>query len=973
MTITVEQQETAFGWLTDKLPIHANNPSAIQQLVYQYIDKASSGEITLVDISNPFSLALEMGCVLSANAINEDRAETRKMYAALSQTEQELFNHAATESYSLLFAQPLTEVFSGLIKISSLNPRMVYDSLLQCYKAIIPRNTEIAITGITFSLQYPIVIKRLMNGAYVVSYDATISSPLQTLRTNIIPSEVRTDSTGEDWLYFDFDATQFKITSQTYPISSTTGFTATLALTDSFHYCRVYNRPKNATIWKEIATTQSVLVYDTNTPTCLIRVADGNVYFTLPQIYTNTSAISGDMRVDVYETKGAISLMMASHPPEAFSFDLRTIDTNDKTAAVTALYSVEMILFTTRDLIGGTGEPTFSEKRNIIIDQEAGASVLPINNKKLTGAEAAKNYVLVPSTDTLTNRAYLATREIIAPQSTVSTSVACAGIGTINYSLADLVDSSSNYMIQDNDTMSRVVLLPNNLYVRESGSMRVLSTLERQQIMALDVETRTALVNTGSYFYTPFYYVLDDRHKTFNLRPYHLDNPIVKSFRFKEQKETSAYITNTQAYRIEKVATGYMLYITTKSNDAYLALTDDKVFAQLSYTVPVINAKASLLGTLVTAEVSGERTFAFHIETDHDIDENHYLKLKNLAVLNNVNAGADAELLTVFDIVYGVYSTNIVGTISADEILADNILEETPNAITHELIGVQFGVFLDNLWSRAQSVINADSYQRYTSNVPMLYTEDVYETGEAVTVSGGVVTVNAILHHTGDIVSDSNGVVYKHVIGDVVLDVNGNPVLNPTYELQRSMDIFFLEGVYYFTNDELDVSYIKTAVNTLVEWVTSDMDTITDVLIENSVVFFYPRKNIGTVQAIADGNKTVSINADQRLVVNLYVTDSVQKDTTLRDALDKAIIVALAKQLKSSTTTISGLVDAVRGVVGNSAIEISVQNLGDGYKTLTLTDQGAGLSIAKKLTRLPGNTLSIRDDVTINYIVHVKS
>lgn len=423
--------------------------------------------------------------------------------------------------------------------------------------------------------------------------------------------------------------------------------------------------------------------------------------------------------------------------------------------------------------------------------------------------------------------------------------------------------------------------------------------------------------------------------------------------------------------------TGYQLIVEVSSNSFYKQLQDSYIQAQLSF-LPVGEVNYAFVnGTLLGKNVTtGERIFSFDIVTNFDIDNHHDLILTNFEMFANEFTATKTPLTHTFRIHYTTNSVPLTYSPStADTHLGSFLLPTDTIAITEETIDLTFGYTLDNLWRRSRSVASGDIYEKYTTDVPMVYEEDVYdidpETNTIFSFDEGNNIVYTVLHAAGDPVLDGNGdPVYAHRTGDVKLDINGQPIARSTIYTERHIDLLLVDGAYYFATDSSYAGYraeIATVINT---WITNNLAGVEDVLLDKSEIYFYPTSAIGLVTVLLDKETEVQLEARQTFDVVLYVSETVFNDTRIRKQLETTTIQTLNTSLQKTIVSISDIIVALKEIYGDTVISFRVSGLGgaSNYETIAIKNENQSLSLNKTLRVQDDGTLIVGESVNISFV-----
>lgn len=963
------------------------NPSAIQRSILTHLQNVRNGDIEIVDPTNPFVFLLEASCVNTAAFMSENEALTRKLYPSLAQSETDLYRHMTDDDYIGRFATPATAYFNFMIVKEDLLSKMLSENgdvlnLAYPKKATIARNTEFTANELKFSLQYPIDIRQLQHGGIQITYDNDKLSPLQDLKSNVIDYEVRMDSDGKEFIFFKVPVDQFFTTSNQYTISSSVNFSQDIPLTDQFYYARVYARvtPASGTpTWQEIYTTHSDYTYDHTVATAVLRVADGILNVSIPQIYITNGKISGSIRVDIYQTKGAISLSMENYSVNAFSYELKSIDPAD-TSVFTAVFQTVSFFSYCKDLIvGGSDSIEFTKLREQVVMNTIGKNNLPITNAQIESNVDKLGFSIVKNVDVVTNRIFLATRPMVKSIDNALLTAATTNIEVLNITKDELV--TYDYVENNQD---RVTITPDVVYTENNSIISIVPKSTIDAIVASGPQGIASYATTNRLFYTPFHYVLDFSSEEFEVRPYYLNDPFISSIKFIDQNETTGYQVNTVSYDITKIDTpladrGYKIRLYTRSNDAYKALSDANLYTQLYFKPVNESVNAYINQSAIYTDADGERVFEFMLNTTHDIDELDNLLFTNLTMYSGYSAPVGTPLTNVLGVVYatdvamgGTYTSSLMDT----DVLGNVILPVDTKAITNEEITTTFGHSLKTLWARSRTVANSAPYQYYSADVPMTYAEDVYETDP---LTGSIFTfdingdiVYNIIHNAGDPVLDTNGnPIYSHYAGDIILDpATGEPLMNSN-QLYRQIDIMMIDAIYKFATETAAVQYRSDMIKVIVQWLTRDLSQLQLNLLDQTRVYFYPKKTNGLVQVVAEDGKLVSIQSAQSLNVKLYVNNLVDNNITLKKTLMNKTITVIDEYLAKPVVSVSDIVLALKSAYGQEVISVRVSGLGGAadYETVTIKNDSDSLSLKKRLNRLADNTLDVQEDINIEFVV----
>lgn len=957
--------------LTDNVLRFQYDPTSIARSVLQTLRDARNGDLDIVDATSPFIALMESSVVCTSGFMEKNEANTRKQYPYSAQTLEDLYPHMSDKDHIDCFALPAKARFALHIGKEELLLRMVYDEATKMRKIVIPRNTYITVADTRFSLQYPIELRQQMHGGLQVVYDVSEPSPLQTLSSNVVEMEEVTSSDGVEWLFLAFEMYQFGIISEQGSVNSAVDFLTTINFNDQFYYARVYQGTEDGG-WVEMRTTHTDQIYDIRVPTAVLKVVNKQLQVRIPQIYTGTALLNKTIRVDVYETKGPINLVTQDYPKEAFVAKWQTYSKKDNTAFTAPLKAFRQIQpFSIWPISGGANALSFADLQTRVINNAMGAGDKPITPGQLESNMVRAGYGFVTNVDNLTNRALLATRGMPVPTDAKLITAAAATIATIATSVEELL--STGHVI---DNGNSITLTPKTLYQSTNGITRPLDKALVEQVLALPPERRATVVSANNFLYTPFHYVLDMTNNEFDLRAYYLDKPEVVSKTFIADNDTTLIQVSTDSYDIVQTPSGYAIRILTASSATYKEIGDDMVHAQLSYVPAGEKDRAYLNGIFAGNTESGERMFVFDLSSNMNVDSKGNLGLEKFLMFSNEPRITGAQLTCEFDILYSVSSVmdlqwrpNVVDTVLGSFFLPLQIA-----GVSYERLRVRFGHALNTLWARARSVAASAAYMTYEEDVLAYYGADVFqrdENGSAISIdpeSG--LPITTIIHSKGDPVLDENDEqVYIHRKGDTVYE-NGEPVLIGNRSMTRHIDIFLIEGAYWFATDPAAVAYRTTMTDTVVGWLVDELESSGKKLLEQTRLYFHPETTLGIVNvAIGDG-LTKIINAGQGLKVTLSVPSSVMDDEKLKARLSEITVETISNKFNSTLISISDIQDSLKAVYGGEVHNVQVTGLGgsSNLQMLTMIDPAQRCSIRKRLVVLSDDSLIVQEDVTIKYV-----
>lgn len=953
--------------LLDKINRAAGNPSTILQTVIDMVEDVNEGEVAYVDASNPAVTQIETSAVIHAASIQQHIAALRRLYPILAQTPEDLYHHMSYRDYMNRFASPSIDPFFFFVPLSQLiNRGVVVDGT--DYRMIrIPRGTQITVNKyVTFMLQYPIDIKYFDTHSVEVSFEASVPSPLQTLSTNVIVSDVINEpSSNETWVRFSVPAPQVKVNKVNDNLQAGRYFVKDVEFTDQYCMARVWYRNSSISEWREMKTTYSPSVYDPTEPTMQLKVIGQTLNMSLPLVYQTTGQVIGEVRVDIYTTKGSEIIKLNEYQLEDFVIDMSPLDTlRDIDQYTAAAVQVNISCRSLSVMSSGKDALTFEQLRERVINNSVGPQDIPITNINIKSAIENAGFELVPNVDVVTNRIFLATRSL--PPPTNSKLVTAANVGMVTY-ITDNPSTVNHPWVKVNGP--RTTFLSKNLYQSQNGVIRLLSAQEVENLKLLPSIAKINAVNNIQYLYTPFYYVIDTSSSELAVRIYELDDPSAEFLSFKEQNASLQLTVNTSAYTLVKADNGYELTITTNSGNFYKELPDNEVFVQLGVK---LNGSSSTYaywpGELVGKSPEGERIYKFTINTNYDLNGDDQIIFTNGKIDSSSETPVEVNLTSSFDIFHITSSlTTTYKPTLMDEQIGKFMLPNPVAAVTKESITLKFGNRLDGLWSRGRTLPDQDIYERYNQDVYEVAEQDIFADPPFNVVNGKV--VYNYLYRRGEKILDKDGnPVIKYHAGDIVMD-RGNPVISETKVGSREFDILMVDGRHYFVTDESFLDYNRELVQILTDWIVNDISAIQAKTLEKTKVFFYPKNQLSTVTIVVGDYTNDIIPSGQSIEIDVFAKDSILRDIDRRNSLNTKVINFLSNWVSGTTVSVSDAIRSLIDIYGDSAKSIKMSGLGEkqDLQMVIMAFDEQRMSLRRKLDTQEDGTFIVKEDVTVNY------
>lgn len=948
-----------------------SNPNLVQQYTLNMLQGITNGQVDIVDPTNPFIFLLEASVVNTAAGIQESVIATQKLYPSLARTAQDLYKHMADDDYIDVFSTPSTGQFTFMINVADLIKYAIPVPNEPYSKVTIPANSYSTIEQYTFTLLYPIDILYYNNGTFLIQLDNNRPNPVQPLSSYILDHTTVMDSSGNQWIQFNYDILQIVIDSNQYTLLDSVYFQETIPYVNTFYYCRVFYLNSATDEWVPINVTYTQQVFDPNNPTALVQVLTDSIVVNIPQVYYSTGLIESNIRIDIYTTLGEIDVQMSSFGISQYTNVFTAINQNRLNAYTTAMNNVGYLWYSTDNIADGVTSESFSTIRNDLITNSLNGRLLPITNAQAQSYTTYNGFTLVKNVDLVTNRQFKAIQSAppssnIALVPTITTSILSVSINENNL-------ASNNRVLINNNSF---IITPETILLNSEGQVILLSNSQRAELNSLSAENLINEFNNNQYLYSPFYYLID--YSTANLvtMAFMASQPSLSNLNYVSNNNTTGYKVSTNSYAITKISTGYLITLVNTGDASYLKLSPSEVFCQLAF-IPYGQTTYAYMTSYAnsTMAANGGFIFQFYISSDFLFDINETLDVPSFTVaLSNTGATPRIPLSSTMNIMYGTnqkavgYQSNNAQT----NIFSNIFTDKNATVINHETITVELATYLTNLYLKSTVIAATPQYLTYPNNVPLLYNEPVFETnpvnGSIFNIVNGTIQYN-VLHNIGDNVLDANGnIVYSHYEGNLVLDANGNPIPIGTSNNTYILDMVFYDGVYKIATDPVVGLYVNTATLALAEYATSSMAAISEVLFEQTDIYYSPTNSNTSISCYVNNGQVVNIPSNLAPTVNVYLNQSSYNSSSYKIQLEASILSTVSTYLQNSVVSNSELTTTLmNSLTGVKAISIS--GFWDSYDVVAIINPEDTFVLDVVNYLESSNIIGVESNLTINFYI----
>ena len=208
-----------------------------------------------------------------------------------------------------------------------------------------------------------------------------------------------------------------------------------------------------------------------------------------------------------------------------------------------------------------------------------------------------------------------------------------------------------------------------------------------------------------------------------------------------------------------------------------------------------------------------------------------------------------------------------------------------------------------------------------------------------------------------------------HNQGDLVLGTNNQPVqLTPPTNVYGVETIQFDARIYEAT-DNATVTYCQAIPSTLVT-AAHQLDTVRDVLLERTQLYYKPLRTLGSALFNIGNNKAVSMPLGMSFTVTYYVTAAIQQNEALCTEIQNLTISTIGSYLTQNRTySIQEITSLLKTHFENNIISLGVSGFwnNESYQFVSMSDNSVVPCLGYTLKQSLGGGLTLVPSVTVNF------
>lgn len=961
------------------LSLAATNPSAFLDIGINYIRSRLDGA-ELPDANSPLIQLMEFSSAVAAQQIAESIYGDNKAYPLFANSYEDLYGWMSDKDWLNRFCTPSFAKFTLAFPRDALVAAMVPIPGSTVKKIMIPRYTTFRVGELyDFTLLYPLEIRLLNHGGLQIVYNTDIMSPVETLSDNVMDWEVVQDNNQRKLVLMHFNLNQLSRKTQTHDIIQGVNFVANTEFAESqYFYTRVFAGDEEKG-WRELLTTHSETKHDIRKVTAVLTVTDNVLTVKIPPIYFNNGLINSSqkIRIDLYTSKGDLTLSMSNYQSDDFSVEWgKDIDAPENVKYSSVVTNLEYMLFSTDTIRGGANGVSFENLRKQVINNMA-ATHIPVTPIQIEGKLERKGYDVLRSIDNLSNRIFLASKMLMpAPVNEVTqlrapfTSPVSSGMSLVQSSISELVKLPGVY-----DNGLRCTISPKTLFLLESGKTFPLTADRYPDTIASTNEGLVNELNLRRYIFSPFHYVIDATDNTFAVRAYYMDAPSVKSRQFIAENVTAELEVSTLSYQISRTAKGYSFEVLSQVGESYQALRHDQIFLQLAFKPVGENSYAYINAELVaTSEEGDQYLWRFEIETNYDFDSKDNLIVDNFSMFDQTLRNFAMGLTTEFMLIYSVSDYTVYGLEPSeiDKMLGRALLPSDAIGVIQEAFTIALASPLTYLSRMCSALGGSEQYLHWSEDVYDFYEADVYDINPATglpnytIVDGKVIPTK--LHSKGDPKIVDGKHLIKYFKGDVKLDADGNPIIVSDRPTLRIFEMMMLDGLYYYANDRSSIDDRDIIPNHIVNTVMKDVASLYSEALDQTWIYYYPKRTIGNIDVMVDDGLIISINSQLSFNLKIQLSETSYNNESYVTSIERTFSEVVNNALKRETVSVSNIIDTFSERVDENVKGFSVKMFSGAEEltTFTVLDNSMRASVKRIAVINDEGKVSVREDITID-------
>lgn len=888
------------------------NPSYAQKVI---LEELENNNMEIGTATNPFLSLIEVAVSTSCASIQKTQQIIRKQFPSMATDMSDLLLHLTEDDIEGIYYTPSSTYLT--IEVNALDMKnSAYKPDNQSYReTMIPLGTTVTVSNFTFTFLNNILI-RLYDGTEQTYVESMVNeNDIAYNDISILESKLIHNSDNIPFITFKVPIKQVTKTTLREAVNKSMGFNLTHTLTDKFYYAEVYYSGVNTgNVLTKINQTFTETYLDPYNAQVVISVKDNEVNFKIPSLYITSGLISGTVTIVVYETKGKSYLPLNHFKRDKFEY---VIADSDLRQAAT-LPNINIAISSDTEIDGGTNGLSLEELRTNIINHTTGNINVPITNYQIEKIGTDYNYKIFNVEDVLTQRVFIATKEL----DNISSSLIRATPDTFNNTAKiTLLDYGTYFpdLVKDED----FIIKSNTIFKENNGILEVISPEDKKVLNEMSITNKIEHLKTNKYFYNVFTYIISKSDSVTNCRIYHMDNPSLNNVRILAKNQNLQTINcYLEKHDIKRIDGGYRIYAQITGDDGFNKLSQDQRHVQCSIEL----ISGDTVNFQLTYDVKQD-VYTADILTDDLINSDNRL------TINNGTSNISTKLVNLETKVYFYTFITDKNNYDSQKYLVDYIDYDHDNisVLSRESVTLTFGKEITYLWNKIFNTYTDRKYKTYSEDVYKTYEADVYEKdidGALLWVKTAENKISTVkLHSKGDYVLDDKGEkVILHKKGESILDENGEPIIDSIPGVVRYIDLLMLEYEFMVADGDINNNLRTLILGNFENILFNQLPNMNNNLLERTTVYFRASRSTTPIELNIKGTTSI---AEYRVTpkVTLYVESNTNVDLTTQETYKTTIGKIINKELTNKTINLTDIRNKIINALDIKVLGVTIENI----------------------------------------------
>lgn len=213
---------------------------------------------------------------------------------------------------------------------------------------------------------------------------------------------------------------------------------------------------------------------------------------------------------------------------------------------------------------------------------------------------------------------------------------------------------------------------------------------------------------------------------------------------------------------------------------------------------------------------------------------------------------------------------------------------------------------------------------------------------------------------------DNEQPLVRYPKGTAKVNEQGEYVILEEERLVWSITPLMLDARYYFANSSRVVAYRQSLINTAIDYLEQDIETLQPTLLARSELFYLPPTSKGEAIVGIEGAITQHMDISLSFDITYHLTPSAWESEDIKAEIENQARLTLQSYLYTDTYSHSELTKQLKGDA-SYVLGVEVTNPIQGYPVGTIKTPASQWSVEQKMVELSNGRLDIVDDIAIHF------